>query len=165
MDDLKHDKCDIVVVASINTPLPKQKNTHQLLLPNDYLGLVIKDELYERYNSVKDILKSERLIQYCEALAHPAFNTLKLEMQKYDFDYSIACMLDNKDVHRAVINGLGVSFIPESLTHYPDFGAKELHFIKKPLPVEMNIHQCIYFKQERYSDFIDITKKIKGEAN
>lgn len=162
MDDLENEKCDMVIRSDINMLAKKTKNTYLLFLPTDFIGLIVRDDIYRKYSSIKEIIENEKLIQYGEALTHPGFKTIDSEMKKNNFNYSVTGLPDKKDVHQAIINGLGISLIPESLTHSSEFGVEGLHFIRKPFQLEMKIHQGIYFKKEKYSDLIDIASRLQG---
>lgn len=158
---LLDEECDIVIHSSSCLDVAVSEDIFRVSLPPVNGGLLVSDEIFHRYQDVRELLSRENLIQCNMLLNHPLFQDFKKNMAEHNICGTVIGLPDIADVYYAVSGGLGVSLITDGAAQHPALDQNGLHFISQPFPFDIRMHRSIYFKQSRYNELIDIVMGLK----
>lgn len=160
--ELKNADCDIFIATTSGLNPISYEGIYRVPLPQERCGLILTEELYNRYADTRQLIDKESLIQSSGTLNHPVFKEIQKKMLCHQYNATFIALPDITDVCCAVLAGAGACLISETIMHHPLFDKTQLHFIENPFSFALHLNRGLYFRQSRYDSLIDIAMKIKG---
>lgn len=163
LESIDNGECDIVIKTQLNKRIETHPENFHLSLSPENFGIVVKEDIFSQYASIKDLLEKQCLLQCSTALTHPIYKILQQKMEEHNIQSVFIGLPEIENVHHAIINGLGANLISEKMMNDETLKDQGLHFIKKPFPFDTYLYRSIHFKRERFSDLINIATCIQGK--
>ncbi|NXZ90319.1 LysR family transcriptional regulator [Serratia fonticola] len=161
-NELKTGRSDIVI-----TPLnliTKCYEVQRVSLPTERVGILLNKDTLSKYgDNINKLLQIEKLIHTKDILQHSTFTSLKnLLIPKKSGDM-ILTMTEIETFH-LLTKGLGFTLMTENSAKLNMTLNSQLHFIKRPLNIDLFFNRSAYFLADNPKKPFDLLKELTIDA-
>jgi DNA-binding transcriptional LysR family regulator len=152
---------DGTVDVYISTHNHSIQNLSTICMKPEVVGVITHKDIIHEHKTLKSILSKKPIIQTHSALNRDFLKGLKNKLIKEGCQVNTLLVSDVSDICYLVSEGIGISFMPQSMYHNNGL-LDSIIFIEKPFDTPIYFQRNIYFKSERFNELMRVCTILGG---